>query len=145
MIHNHEVPSSILGPATWKSSTYESFVSAFLFPVNTAWTPNLFISFNFHYFHRGAGGRSGTVFHLAESILQLYNNLRVPGSLQVPDCISCLDSLRSAFPNFELFWGPWTRAWTPNTKNHPSLYIIQLGCAIYNCDKTSEWLPYWQT
>ena len=42
---------NILRPATWKSSTYEIFASAFFLPVNTAWTPNLFISFNFHYFH----------------------------------------------------------------------------------------------
>ena len=49
---------NILRPATWKSSTYEIFVSAFFLPVNTAWTPNLFISFNFHYFHKWLVERS---------------------------------------------------------------------------------------
>ena len=69
MIHNHEVPSSILGPATWKSSTYEIFVSAFFLPVNTAWTPNLFISFSFHYFHRWLVGCSEAGFYIWISIL----------------------------------------------------------------------------
>ena len=52
MIHNHEVRSSILRPATWKSSTYEVFVSAFLMLGNFRGTWNFVISFNFQHFHK---------------------------------------------------------------------------------------------
>ena len=55
---------NILRPATRKSSTYESFASAFFLPVNTAWTPNLFISFSFHYFHKWHVERSEWAFQV---------------------------------------------------------------------------------
>ena len=35
----------------WKSTTYKEICEWFFLSVNTAWTPNLFISFSFHYFH----------------------------------------------------------------------------------------------
>ena len=43
---------NILRPATRKSSTYETFVSAFFFVGNFRGTWKFWISFSFHYFHR---------------------------------------------------------------------------------------------
>ena len=73
-----------LGPATWKSSTYEIFVSAFLIPVNTAWTPNLFISFNFHYFHKWRVERSEWVFINGFQFCQKSAAFIVPSPLKFP-------------------------------------------------------------
>ena len=43
---------NILRPASWKSSTYEIFVSAFFILGNFRGTWKFWISFSFHYFHR---------------------------------------------------------------------------------------------
>ena len=51
---------NILGPATWKSSTYEIFVGAFLLLGNFRGTWNFVISFNFQHFHKGPWTRAWT-------------------------------------------------------------------------------------
>ena len=79
---------NILGPAAWKSSTCETFVSAFLILGNTEGTPNLLIAFNFHYFHKWLVGRSEWVFiyefpfvrNLHSSVFQVPPP-QVPGSI----------------------------------------------------------------
>ena len=86
---------NILRPATWKSSTYESFVSAFLMPVNTAWTPNLFISFNFHYFHKWRAERCEWVFINGFHFRQKSALFSVPSS---PSSSRVYNTHKSALP-----------------------------------------------
>ena len=126
---------NILRPATWKSSTYETFVSAFLMPVNTAWTPNLLIAFNFHYFHKWLVGRSERGFVSEFRFCQKPAQLCVPSSPSSSRGIftSEIELLTSLY--FHAILGPVNTA--VNTKvSKPHKFYVNLHHIITNTHGT---------